>query len=1278
VTDPETTTNVAKDYAYVDVQAGVVHGDIIFTVPPGASLEEKFEKGHAAVNINVGMSSVSPAHSVQGLLALGSAGAPYGRLPGAVLGRDGILATLSQGDLADYPRIQVVSGMGGVGKTTVALSAAHRAKEAGVEVFWVHAGSAAAVTDGMRCVALLAGAPVEHVAHAWEKGGRPAADLAWRYLETLDRPWLLVLDDADDLDALACPGAALADATGWVRPPVGRSRGVLVTTRDGNERSWGGRIAYFHRLGALGVESAGRVLQELAQGAGDADSAKALADRLGCLALALYLAGTYLAMAQGDPLAEARTFAEYVDALGDSPLFLDYATEGMHGDLRGEEERARQTIAGTWELSLSLLERQGTAHARGMLQLLSCFAPTASLPNALLDPSAIAALGMWPTGLSPRAIRKALDGLRRFGLIGLDAHSAEPACQIHRLVAEVSVVPLLSEPGEYREVWDSAADLLMAATPYMENPRDPTSWPAWQGLTPHWLVMMSRLPQWSANADDRLTAVLICAGSAVAYLHFRGDYTAACGLADEALERADSTGVNPWIGVNIRRHRAIAVKEMGDLKAAEAELDRIVQESIMHLGVDHSTTLSVRYERARVASQRGKLTEAEREYNEVIRHETRLFGAEAVTTLRSRHARAICLRGMGRLDEAADEGRQVLDGLRAELGEKHPDVLEAQHEFAVSLRDRGENDRAEEVFRQVLELEEEALGTEHPSTLITRANLATTLMLRRGFTAAEVEVRAVLDARTRILGPDHPETLDARHSLAVVLMSQGELDAKSASAVFAELINAQKRQLLDEHPNVLAGHSSYAAALHSLGKLAESESEYRSILDSMTACHGKHHAATLNARFEWAMALGRIGRTDEAVSEMRDVLARQERVLGKPHRNVASVRASLGGLLLQQGSLPEAEEQLRQAVNALPEDDRARLSVRHDFAAVLRARGKLQEAIGQLREIADEELRKSGAAHPDTITARNSLGVALKDFGKLDEAAAVYQEALRDAALKHSDDQPLVLTVRHNLAILMRIQGNLDEAEKEQSAIREILERTHGPEHPVTLAARISQARILDDRGAVAEAETAFRGIYSVCARIIGRDHPQTLSVQGNLAFSLLDQGRFAEAEVEYRDALNACQKVLGNDHPETLTMDHNLAMALGNQGKFAEAISRFRDVVERRERSLGPDHPETLVARTNLGEGLSRAGKPAESAEEFKIVAEGWARTRGVDHDSVWDARYRRAQRLWEAGQPRAAQDELEALLDHSLEVRPDGDPRITALKRVLMAVRADDGASY
>lgn len=1225
--------------------------------------------------VNDGSQKEKQPTSAQEMLALGSVEAPFGRLPEAVLGRDSMLTALTRP--MEDPRIQVLSGMGGVGKTTVALSAAERAKQAGAEIFWIQAGSSAAVADGMRHAALLAGASAEHVAHAWEKGGRPAADLVWRHLANMDRPWLLVFDDADDLDVLSCPGAALGDGTGWVRPPLGMSHGVLVTTRDGDKRSWGDKIARFHQLDVLETKFAGQVLQELAPQAGGTDSAWSLADRLGSLPLALHLAGTYLAMAHGDPLAEAQTFTEYVRVLDDSPLFLDDATEGVYGDLRSDEEQARRTIAGTWDLSLALLERQGTGHSRGLLQLLSCFAPAVPLPNSLLNPSTVAGLGMWPEELAPRTIRKTLGGLRRFGLIGVDTLSAEPAYQIHRLVAEVSVAPLLSEPRGYQEVWDSAADLLVAATPHAENPRDPRSWPAWQDLVPHWLVLLSRLPRSNAPADDRLTDVLLCAGVAVSYLHFRGEYGTACKFADEALERSISAAANPWIGVNLQRHRAIAVKEMGDLKAAEFELDRIAKECIKRFGEADPTTLSIRYERARVASQRGKLAEAEHEYDEVIRQETRLFGAEADKTLRSRHARAICIRSMGRLDDAAAEGRVVLEGLRAELGEKHPDVLEAQHEFAISLRDQGDVERAEEVFRQVLQLEEEALGAEHPSTLITRANLASALVLRQKFAEAEAEIRTVLDARTRILGPDHPETLDARHILAVLQMRHGELDAKSAAAIFAELTDAQRRQLIDDHPNVLIGRDSHAAALRSMGELTQSESEYRSILEAATARHGTRHPVTLNARLAWAMALGRIGRTNDAVSEMREVLNLQQHVLGESHRNVASIRASLGALLLQQGSLSEAEKQLQHALSMLPQNDGQRLDIQHDLLAVLHARGRAPEAIDQLREIVREELRRSGPAHTDTVSARNTLGVALKDCGKLEEAEEVYREALRGAASKHSGDEPLMLTVRHNLAVVLRIQGNLEEAEKEQSAILAIQERRVGLEHPQSFATRLSLARILDDRGAAAEAEVAYRDLLSGCTRAMGCNHPQTLSIWGNLAFLLAGQERFGEAEEEYRNALDGCLATFGDDHPETLTMNHNLAMVLGNKGNISEAITRFRDVANRRARILGSDHADTLMARKNLGESLSRVNQPVESAEHFKEVADGWAHTRGADHDSVWDLRYRRAQLLWEAGQPRAAQDELEALLDLAQKAGLDGDRRVITLQRVLMAVRADDGDS-
>lgn len=53
MTDPGDTTNVAGDSAHIGVQAGVVHGGVHFTLPPGASAKEKFETGVRFLKSNV-------------------------------------------------------------------------------------------------------------------------------------------------------------------------------------------------------------------------------------------------------------------------------------------------------------------------------------------------------------------------------------------------------------------------------------------------------------------------------------------------------------------------------------------------------------------------------------------------------------------------------------------------------------------------------------------------------------------------------------------------------------------------------------------------------------------------------------------------------------------------------------------------------------------------------------------------------------------------------------------------------------------------------------------------------------------------------------------------------------------------------------------------------------------------------------------------------------------------------------------------------------------------
>ena len=148
-----------------------------------------------------------------------------------IRGRDGLLSELANS--GDGPRVWVIHGLGGSGKTRLALEVAFTAQQRGIEVWWVSAAETGTLIAGMRAIGRRLGMAREDL----ERGD--VADVIWQWLAARQYPWLLVLDSADDPQALKGAGSCLADGRGWLRPVTGQMGLVLVTSRDGGAASWG-------------------------------------------------------------------------------------------------------------------------------------------------------------------------------------------------------------------------------------------------------------------------------------------------------------------------------------------------------------------------------------------------------------------------------------------------------------------------------------------------------------------------------------------------------------------------------------------------------------------------------------------------------------------------------------------------------------------------------------------------------------------------------------------------------------------------------------------------------------------------------------------------------------------------------------------------------------------------------------------------------------------------------------------------------------------------------
>ena len=162
-------------------------------------------------------------------------------------GRDGLLAELA----GDSARVRVLHGLGGCGKTRLALEATVRAQQHGTEVWWVSAAQPDVLAAGMRALGRRLGMTDAELEHG------DVADVIWQRLADRREPWLLVIDNADDPQVLAGAGACVAEGRGWLRPDdrggrdgpghqPGRQPGVLgvmvpdAPSEDAAIRSGGG------------------------------------------------------------------------------------------------------------------------------------------------------------------------------------------------------------------------------------------------------------------------------------------------------------------------------------------------------------------------------------------------------------------------------------------------------------------------------------------------------------------------------------------------------------------------------------------------------------------------------------------------------------------------------------------------------------------------------------------------------------------------------------------------------------------------------------------------------------------------------------------------------------------------------------------------------------------------------------------------------------------------------------------------------------------------------
>jgi hypothetical protein len=493
--------------------------------------------------------------------------------PEFLAGREELLAgvhALLSGESRTGPRVAVLCGLGGCGKTSVAVEYAHRQQDEYGVVWQFPAEEPAALAAGFGDLAAQLG--VRNVL----EGGDPVAQV---HAALAARPgdWLLIFDNA--------PGAA---AVRHVLPPAGGGR-VLVTSQDAH---WpGSRVL---DVQVLDRPTAAGFLQART-GSADAKAAGELAGVLGGLPLALEQAAAYMN-------ASGRDISGYLD------LFRRRRRDML---TRGEPAGYGRQVATTWTLALDRLGRSSPL-AVGLLRLLACCASERVPLRLLLMPRPELA-GSLPVELTtlledPLAADDALAALRRFSLV---SPPQDGLVSVHRMVQAVTLDDL--DDSQARAWRRAARAVIEAALP--EDPALPGTWPAYAALLPHAEIA---LPPESPGMDQ-----------VARFLGFSGSHAAARDLFRQATSACQHTlGTEHPGTLTAQASLADWTGEAGDPAGARDQYLALLPVRERVVGAEHPDTLVTRNLLAYWTGEAGDPAGARDQYLALLPVNERVLGAE--------------------------------------------------------------------------------------------------------------------------------------------------------------------------------------------------------------------------------------------------------------------------------------------------------------------------------------------------------------------------------------------------------------------------------------------------------------------------------------------------------------------------------------------------------------------------------------------------------------------------------------------------------------------------
>ncbi|NER92561.1 MAG: tetratricopeptide repeat protein [Symploca sp. SIO1B1] len=884
------------------------------------------------------------------------------------VGRDEVLETLHQQlQEGEQVAISAVAGMGGIGKTELALQYAwrHRQEYRG-GIGWFSGDRVATEIINFTQIYLKL-----NIRDDLDLRGQ--VNYCWQH-------WFSspLIDGSQEKVLVVIDNVTSYQEVKDFLPPANSQFRVLLTTRK-----LLGKPVQVLELAELDEAAALELLKSLTETArieAELEDAKELCRRLGYLPLALELVGRYLDQRKSLSLTE---------------MLARLAKKGLtHKSLDEpkDEMTAKLGVKAAFELSWDALDAKPEAQQLGCF--LSLFA-AASIPWDLVEKG----LPEWDT--------EDLEDAR----VDLEELHLFQSSQLHPLIREFFSYKR-EEFGEVEEMKGGFVAAMVEVAKEIPYPITIELVETFQSAIPHLQEVARELLEFLTDED------LIRPYTGLGWFYQgQGFYD----VAEHWLQKCKVVAVTR-LGkehpnfANSLNNLANLYRSQGLYHKAEPLYEEAIAINEQSLPENHSQ-LAINFNNlAGLYKSQGRYTEAEPLYLQAIAIDERSLPKNHPDLATHLNNLAGLYSSQGRYTEAEPLYLQAIAIDKQSLPENHPSLAQDFNNLANLYESQGRYNEAEPLYLQAIAIDKQSLPENHPQLAINFNNLALLYKSQGRYTEAEPLYLQVIAIDKQSLPKNHPDLASHLNNLALLYKSQGRYT--EAEPLYLQVITIAKQSLPENHPQ-LASHLNNLALLYkSQGRYTEAEPLYLQAIAIDKKSLPKNHPDLAIRLNNLALLYKSQGRYTEAEPLYLQAIAIDKKSLPENHPNLAIRLNNLAELYRAQGRYTEAEPLYLQAIatdkQSLPEKHPSLAINFNNLAELYRAQGRYTEAEPLYLQAIVIDEQSLPENHHSLARDFNNLAKLYESQGRYSKAEPFYLEALEICDRSLDSEHPHAVTIRNN------------------------------------------------------------------------------------------------------------------------------------------------------------------------------------------------------------------------------------------------------------------------